>query len=83
MISNWTYHLYRTKSKIVIDLILHGPFGIIPIEIKFGMRIDQRKLSNLKTFIKEHDLPYGILINNNSKVEWISDKVLQIPVGFL
>lgn len=83
MVSNWTYHFYRTKSKVEIDLILHGPFGIIPIEIKFGMRIDQRKLSNLKTFIEEHKLPFGILVNNNLKVEWISEKVLQIPVGFL
>lgn len=81
--TSWSYHYYRTRNRAEIDLVLHGKFGIIPIEIKYGMNTRLRSLKSLISFVNEHNLPYGILINNSEKIDWISDKIIQIPVGFI
>jgi len=62
---------------------LHGKFGIIPIEIKYGIKTPKKLLLTLKSFVEEHNLPFGIIINNSSKIEWLSEKIIQIPVGFI
>ena len=38
-ITNWHYYYFRTKNGAEIDLILEGPFGILPIEIKLGSQV--------------------------------------------
>lgn len=81
--ANWTAHYYRTKNGAEIDLVLEGEFGIVPIEVKYGLSIDTRKLKALKQFVKKHSLPFGILVNNSKKAEWISEKIIQIPAGCL
>ena len=70
---------YRTNHGAEIDLILEGSFGLLPIEIKYGQRIDPRSLRVLKDFIDERKLKIGLVINNSSSIEWLSDKILQIP----
>ena len=79
----WTSHYYRTRNKAEIDLILHGPFGIIPIEIKYGIRTPARALVTLRSFVREHQLPFGILINNAQNIEWLNNEVIQIPATYL
>ncbi len=81
--SSWSYHYYRTRNKAEIDLILHGKFGVIPIEIKYGIKSTKKSLTALTSFVKEHKLPYGLLINNSNEINWITPEVLQIPVGYL
>jgi len=83
MATAWSYHYYRTRNRAEIDLILHGKFGVIPIEIKYGMMTSKKSLHTLRRFIKEHQLQYGIVINNSEHIEWLCPEVLQIPVGFL
>ena len=83
MASNWSAHYYRTRNQAEIDLVLHGKFGVIPIEVKYGIKTPKKLLMTLNRFVEEHKLPYGIIINNSTKIEWLSEKVIQIPVGFI
>jgi predicted AAA+ superfamily ATPase len=76
------YHL-RTKSGGEIDLILEGSFGLLPIEIKYGSHTSKSQVKFLQSFIELHDLPYGIVFNNSDRVEMITEKIIQIPVGAL
>jgi len=48
---NWHYYYYRTRNGAEIDMILEGPFGILPVEIKFGSLIKQRQIQALKNFV--------------------------------
>jgi hypothetical protein len=60
-------------------LILEGPFGTLPIEIKFGSMIQKRHLQTLKNFIDKNDLPLGIVINNGDDIQLVTDRILQLP----
>jgi uncharacterized protein len=82
-VTNWDACYYRTRNGTEIDLILDGSFGTLPIEIKYGSRVDYKQLRSLESFIEEHQLPFGILINQSKKVEWLTAKIVQIPVGWL
>ncbi len=74
---------YRTHNHAEIDLIIEGDFGFLPIEIKLGTTTDPKRLSALETFVKEHDLPYGLVINNGERVEWLKPRILQVPANYL
>ena len=78
-------YYYRTRNQAEIDLILEGDFGILPIEIKSGTLTTSKQIATLKSFIKEQNLPLGIIINNslNPTPTFLSDKILQIPAGCL
>lgn len=82
-IFNWDYRYYRTKHGFEIDLILDGEFGILPIEIKYGMKTSARNLRSIDSFVKDHKLPYGILINNADRIELLTENVIQIPATYL
>ncbi len=76
------FHFYRTKDKSEIDLIVDGFFGVIPIEIKLGHKINQRMLTALKNFIEDTGAELGIVVNNSDKIEYLTDKIIQIPARF-
>jgi predicted AAA+ superfamily ATPase len=83
MITNWNLYYYRTKNKAEIDLIIDGPFGILPIEIKKGLSVNRSKLKFLSQFIEEHNLPFGLVINQSETTEWLTENIFQLPVGWL
>lgn len=80
---NWEPYYYRTHSGAEIDLILEGPFGLLPIEIKFGSSVRTKQLMALQNFINEFNLPFGIVINQSNQVQWLTPKIVQIPVGWV
>lgn len=82
-ISNVQPYYYRTRSGAEIDLILEGNFGLLPIEIKHGKTIKRNKLLTLNQFVKDHGLPFGILINQSDVMEWLTPCIVQVPVGYL
>jgi len=82
-IVNWQAYYYRTRNGAEIDLILEGFFGTIPIEIKYGSTVQMKKLTTLREFVKEHNLPFGIVINQSDKLEWLCEEIVQIPVGWI
>jgi len=77
------FNFYRTRDKAEIDLIIDGPFGFIPIEIKLGTKLNQRMLGSLKTFLTETGAKFGILVNNSEKIEMMADNIIQIPASYL
>jgi uncharacterized protein len=79
----WDYYYYRTKNGIEVDLLLEGKFGVLPIEVKSGSSTSIKDLRSLQYFIESQKLSLGIVINNDSQVKMISDKIIQIPVSFL
>ncbi len=82
-LGSWSAYHYRTKHGAEIDLILEGRFGIVPIEIKYGIRIDKRQLVSLNRFIEDNELNLGIIINQADTIEWLTPKIIQIPVGYI
>ena len=82
-LTHWTPYYYRTRAGAEIDLILEGPFGVLPIEIKYGSHTDPRNLKNLEAFIVDHHLEFGLLINQSEHARWISRSVFQLPVNYL
>jgi hypothetical protein len=82
-LTNWQPFYYRTRNGAEIDLILDGPFGVLPIEIKYGSSVKLKQISALIQFVEEHNLPMGIVINKSQSIEWIHPKILQLPVGWI
>lgn len=80
---NFSYFYYRTHNQAEVDLVLEGPFGLIPIEIKLGLRIDKRQLFTLEQFIKDYRCPFGLIINNTDKPQRLSSRIIQVPAGCL
>jgi len=83
LVTNWQAYYYRTRNGAEIDLILDGPFGVLPLEIKYGSSVRLKQVSTLSQFIEEHHLPLGIVINQSTSIEWITPKIVQIPVGWI
>ncbi len=76
------YSYYRTIDKSEVDLIIDGPFGIIPIEIKLSSVTSKKSLWGLENFIHDMNLNYGIVVNNGKRPEMISEKIIQIPINY-
>ncbi len=83
MVSNWKIDYFRTRKGAEIDAILTGYFGVLPIEIKHSSSVSLKKLRSLSDFIEQNHLPLGIVISFTEKITWLSDKIVQIPVGML
>jgi len=83
MVAGWDYYYYRTRNGAEVDLILEGDFGVLPIEIKYGIKADKKRLTSLIKFVKDNNLPFGIVINNSEEVTMLGKQIIQIPSGLL
>lgn len=77
-----SFHYYRTKDKSEIDLIIDGPNGIIPIEIKLGTCFNKKSLKAMKNFIADTKCTYGILVNSSNSIERLDSNIIQIPINY-
>ena len=77
------YYYYRTKNGAEVDLLLEGSFGLLPIEIKFGATVTPKNTGSIQRFVREQNLPLGLVISNCEEVIAVSDRVLHIPVGVI
>ncbi len=82
-VTNWQPYYYRTKNGAEIDLLLDGPFGVLPIEIKYGSSVTLKQLKSLAEFVNDHQLPFGMVINQSVSIEWVTPQIVQIPVGWI
>jgi uncharacterized protein len=82
-VTNWQPFHYRTRNGAEIDLILEGPFGVLPIQVKYGSTVKLKQISSLIQFVEEHHLPFGIVFNHSRTIEWVHSKIVQIPVGWI
>ena len=78
---NWNHYYFRTRNGAEIDLILEGPFGTLPVEIKLGRTVKHQQLQTIKNFVNKNKLPMGIVINNSDHVELLANRILQLPAG--
>jgi len=60
-------------------MILEGPFGILPIEIKPGSMVKARLTQTMKNFVCNNNLPLGIVINNSDDAQLVADRIVQVP----
>lgn len=82
-LTNWDAYYYRTHMGAEIDLVLQGPFGLLPIEIKYGSSVRAKQLIAMQNFIKEFDLAFGMVINQSQSTQWLTPNIIQIPVGWI
>lgn len=83
-LSQWTYNYYRTRGGREVDLVLTSPNGNrIPIEIKFGSSTRSSEIRSLATFIEQEQLEYGIVVNNSTRLSMLTEKIIQVPAGYL
>jgi hypothetical protein len=77
---------YRTRGGAEIDLILEGQFGtagLLPIEIKLTPHADQRALRSLTEFVTSQNCQLGLVINNDERPRWLSERILAVPAASL
>lgn len=67
------------------DLVLHVGGRLVPIEIKHTSRPKSDDLRGLRAFMEMYgeQSPLGIVISMNRRVEKLSDRVWNVPLGFL
>lgn len=80
---NADFEYYKTAKGAEIDLIVTTPSGKIPIEIKMAKSVPLKQLSSLTKYIEDNALPFGLLINQSDHIFWVTEKILQIPIGVL
>jgi predicted AAA+ superfamily ATPase len=76
---SFEYFHYRTKNNVEIDFILKGPFGLIPVEIKYGQKTDLNQLRTLKLFVEQNHCAAGLVVNLSDKPLQLSEKIYQVP----
>lgn len=82
-VTNWRADYFRTRKGSEVDLILQGYFGVLPIEIKYSASVSIKQLRSLNDFIERHNLSFGMVISQCNETVWLSDKIVQIPIGWL
>jgi len=80
---NMDYSYYRTTGGAEVDLIIDCNAGRIPIEIKMASVVPASQLRALTQYVNDNELPYGLLINQSDHIAWITDHILQLPVGLI
>jgi len=80
----WGYNYYRTRNGAEVDLVVTSPDGDrIPIEIKLGISTRRQALLSLSRFLEQEQLHYGIVINNDERVQMLTENIIQIPAACL
>lgn len=77
-----TGYMGGIRDRSEIDLVVDAPFGLIPIEVKLGYKVNQRTLTALRIFLDDTPARMGILVNNADKVELLTDRIIQIPARY-
>ena len=78
-----TAYYYRTAGGAEVDLVLEGPFGLIPFEIKHTQNVNPRHLRGIRDFIRGFNCPFGIVVNNDEKVRVYDEKLFGVPFALL
>lgn len=81
--TGWSYSYFRTKHGAEVDLVLSGKFGTLPFGVKFSSNTTAKQVSSLQSFMGQHEVPFGVVVNNSSEVRLITSNIIQIPVGII
>jgi hypothetical protein len=66
-----------------VDLVLEGDFGLIPIEIKHNQTVRSHELQALGNFIADFKCPFGLVINNDERPRFYTERILGVPFAFV
>ncbi len=80
---SFDYYFYRTQHQAEVDFVLSGAFGLVPIEIKTGLKTDSARIKSLLAFMEDYDCPYGLVINNSEQPAYLTPNIIQLPAGCL
>ncbi len=83
MATQMEFTYYRTVDKSEVDLVIEGCDGVIPVEIKLASMVKPQSLYAMRNFITDMKAEYGILINRGKRIEYIAEKIIQIPVNYI
>ena len=78
-----SYGYYRTQNKAEIDLIFHGRFGVIPIEIKFGSTTEKKQLRACPNLLKKTIVRLDCWLTMITRYTKMTDKIYQLPAIYL
>lgn len=79
-------HYWRTRTKEEVDIVLAGPAGLLPIEVKYDRKIRPRHLKGIKAFLEKEKEQVGIVVGRWDEAEIIEDgksRIYLIPHWFL
>jgi uncharacterized protein len=74
---------YRTRDGEEIDFIFQGDFGVLPIEVKSGLKIQEKNVKTMENFLNVHDGHLGLVITRSEELRLVTPRILQIPASFL
>lgn len=74
---------YRSAAGGEIDLVLHGDFGLIPIEIKHTQTVRPPDLQTLAHFVADTHCAFGLVINNDEQPRFYTERLLGVPFSCL
>lgn len=66
-------HYWRTRAKEEVDIVLAGPTGLLPIEVKYDRKIRPRHLNGIKAFLEKEKEHVGIVVGRWDEAEIIKD----------
>jgi predicted AAA+ superfamily ATPase len=74
---------YRTAAGGEVDLVLEGDFGLIPIEIKHTQTVRIQELQALDNFITDFKCAFGLVVNNDERPRFYTERILGVPFAFI
>ena len=74
---------YRTAAGGEVDLVLEGDFGLIPIEVKHTQTVRLPALQALANFIADFKCDFGLIINNDERPRFYTERILGVPFAFI
>ena len=82
---SWDAYFWRTSQGMECDLVLAAGGRVVPIEIKHASSSQARDVRALETFLDVYpkQARRGVLISMHPRVELISRRVYNFPVGLL
>jgi len=81
----WNGFFWRTSQGFECDLVLHAGAQLIPFEVKHAATPRGRDLRGVEMFLDAYpkQARFGCVISMNPRVEMLSRRVFNVPVGLL
>jgi len=79
-------HYWRTRAKEEVDIVLAGPGGLLPIEVKYDRKVRPRHLNGIRAFLEKEKERVGIVVGRWDEAGIIEDgksRIYLIPHWFL
>jgi predicted AAA+ superfamily ATPase len=81
----WEAYFWRTPKGLECDLVLSSGGRLVPIEVKHGATMGAADFYSLHSFLDDHPKAshYGILLTLYPRVERVSQRVFNVPLGLI